>query len=1183
MWIEAGHACTRNRLILWMPEKTRSSETAATPFFLDLHLFMRWQLCRYGFCLLFLWGMVLPVAKAQSLKRKKVVRPDSSFVLDSLTLILPTLKCISDSSVSFTFDFKTNRLKPSGGVLRGDSLVLEYRTYPFAAWKPVYRFSRNLYDSVLNFADYPGIARPEEEKREELFALPGIQKNGAITRGISLGNNQNGFVNSSLNLQLEGYISPQIRLTAVLSDQNIPFQPQGNTQQIRELDRILIQLDHRNGQLQAGDVVLKNEPSQFLRFFKNIQGGQASAYWDSVPGNSQTRIAGGVAKGKFASVVVQVREGVQGPYRLRPPDNPDLTVIILANSERIYFDNRLLKRGFNQDYVIDYNTGELTLNNNLLVTQFTRLRCDFEYAERNYNRSTWLAEHMQTEGRSKFRVSHYQEQDNPSRPLGFTLDSLSDKILREAGDDPSKSVLPAFTRVDNFTEGQLLYTRKDTLLGGVLVPYFLLANRNDAILFQVAFSDAGPGKGDYILLDNLGNGKAFRYAGPGKGNFLPVRQAVLPNLRSLSTTSWMLDMGKGHRLEAEGAWSRFDKNRFSALDQADNQGNAQFLGYNWNSPENKKGLNAHTGIAYTRLSKNFNAIDRFRPIEFDRDWNANAGDTLASDDHLLEAKAGLDKKDQWWLAYQGALRDKGINVKGMQHSLSAGLRTRSFLIQNQAFMMINERPVERAGWNRLRSELAYVRYGIIPSYQFHLDENKIFNTARDSATRTAMHFKSHTLSFRAKDSSRHIFQAGYTYREDEKPVEGIFRKEQFSQQIFARAARQFSGTQRMDFFLNYRQIHYAGFTGLKNDENLSGRIDYSGSFWEGAMLHELTYTANTGQEQRRVFQFIRINAIGEGTHQWIDFNNNGLQELDEFVEAQRPEDRVYIKIFTPTGDFIKAYSNSLNYRLNLGAPFSWRNAGGLRGFFSRFALLTSIQNDQKTVSGSLANRYLPFQNIEKQEIVASNQVLRNTVFWNRTQSGIGGDYSLLRSRQKTLLSNGFTLRQVTEHRFQFRKNLGQYFNLVHLFSWFERKLNSDALLNQNYAVEGWELGPEMSFQPNANHRISGSGVLGKRQNRLGEEKSEAWRLGLEYRYNHQTSRTLNANLRLTGIRYSGPENGPASYEILEGLRPGQNLTWGINLQQKLAQGLQLLFTYEGRKSEGVPVIHLGKMQASLLF
>ncbi len=1123
------------------------------------------------------------IAQPQKLIRKKIAAPKGPFVLDSLTLIFPSLKCLSDSSLRFSFDFKTNQIKQESGKREGDSLEFEYRTYPFAAYKPVYKFSRTLYDSILSFVDYPGLEKPAGEKREELFALPGIQKNGAITRGISLGNNQNGFVNSSMNLQLEGNISPQIKLTAVLSDQNVPFQPQGNTQQIRELDRILIQLDHKQGQLQAGDIVLKNEPSQFLRFFKNIQGGQAMAFWDSTISNSQTRIGGGVAKGKFASIVVPVREGVQGPYRLRPPNNPDLSVVILANSERIYFDNRLLKRGFNQDYVIDYNTGELTLNNNLLVTQFTRLRCDFEYAERNYSRTTWLAEHTEKIGPAKIQVSHYQEQDNPSRPLGFSLDSVNNKILRDAGDDPSKAILPSQTVIENFTEGQLVYTQRDTVLGGVVLPYFVLASKTDQPLFQVVFTEVGFGRGDYALVENLGNGKAFRFVGPGNGNFLPVRQAVLPNMRSMSRAALQFDLGKGHNLEVEGALSRFDRNRFSRLDEADNQGNAQFVGYQWNPERSLKGISKNAGLGYTRLSKDFNAIDRFRPIEFERDWNANAGDTLKSDDHLIEGKFGFAKSEKWKIQYSGAIRDKGQNVRGFQQNLDANLKLGAFMIQNQGFMMQNKRLEEMAIWNRMRSELAYTKFSLVPAYQFQLDENRISNAVSDSVLRTAMHFKAHTVSIRAKDSTQNNFQVGYTYREDEKPVEGFFRKEQFSQNLFARLGQKLSKNQRVDVFFNYRQINYARWTNFKNDENLSGRLDYSGSFWDGALRQELTYTANTGQEQRRIFQFIRINAIGEGTHQWIDFNNNGLQELDEFVEAQRPEDRVYIKVFTPTNEFIKAYFNSLNYRLNLAAPFSWRSGNATQKFISRFALLTSLQADQKSVLGSLADRYLPFQNTENQEIVASNQVIRNTFFWNRTQSNIGGDYSLVRSRQKTLLSNGFSLRQVTEHRFQFRKNLGQFLNLVNQVSLFDRRLNSDALQNQNYAVEGWELGPEMSFQPNSNHRISGNGTIGRRKNQLGEEKAEAWKLGLEYRYNHQTSRTLNANLRLTGITFEGSENSPASYEMLEGLRPGQNLTWGINLQQKIAQGLQLLFTYEGRKSPGIPTIHLGKMQASLLF
>jgi len=52
---------------------------------------------------------------------------------------------------------------------------------------------------------------------------------------------------------------------------------------------------------------------------------------------------------------------------------------------------------------------------------------------------------------------------------------------------------------------------------------------------------------------------------------------------------------------------------------------------------------------------------------------------------------------------------------------------------------------------------------------------------------------------------------------------------------------------------------------------------------------------------------------------------------------------------------------------------------------------------------------------------------------------------------------------------------------------------------------------------------------------------------------------------------------------LEALRAGQNITWDLNLQQKLFNGLQLSVVYEGRKSEETPAIHIGRIQVTALF
>ena len=95
---------------------------------------------------------------------------------------------------------------------------------------------------------------------------------GSITRGITVGNNQNAVVNSALDLQISGKLSDKVSLRASIQDSNIPLQQGGYSQKLDEFDQIFIELFSKKWNIRAGDLFLENRESRFLNFNKKVQG-----------------------------------------------------------------------------------------------------------------------------------------------------------------------------------------------------------------------------------------------------------------------------------------------------------------------------------------------------------------------------------------------------------------------------------------------------------------------------------------------------------------------------------------------------------------------------------------------------------------------------------------------------------------------------------------------------------------------------------------------------------------------------------------------------------------------------------------------------------------------------------------------------------------------------------------------
>lgn len=386
---------------------------------------------------------------------------DSIYVkLDSLTALENSISISGKEAYQWHYNSNSGMLT----VYRGegtfsDSLQVCYRRFPYELSKTyAHRTLASDYDSMAYFKKVKAVEGEVYDFREEIFPSGKLNKSGSLTRGVSFGNTQNVFVNSALNLQMDGQLTDDLFIRASITDQNVPFQPQGNTQQVQDFDNVLVELYNDDFSLKAGDVVFRERNSTFLRYYKNVQGLQMTTDYNmGDKWKASTQVGASIAKGKFNSVQLDVKEGVLGPYRIPGPDN-ERYIIVMANSERVFLDGKLLKRGFNHDYIIDYNQGQVTFTTNVLITQYSRVRIDYEYSERNFSRSILTANHIQEHEKATFYVNYYKEQDNRNRPL-FDEYTEEDKLLLAAvGDDINAAAVP---RVDSvaFDPQRILYRK----------------------------------------------------------------------------------------------------------------------------------------------------------------------------------------------------------------------------------------------------------------------------------------------------------------------------------------------------------------------------------------------------------------------------------------------------------------------------------------------------------------------------------------------------------------------------------------------------------------------------------------------------------------------------------------------------------------------------------------------------
>ena len=1148
------------------------------------------------------------IGHAQSNIRCKWVPFDTLGIeVDSMSIDVESIQIISyqralkeyfdTESLGVSYSLSDNLVKFSWNS-RGippESVKICYRVFPFNFSKSYqYRDANGYYKNRYQFPDRlnkKDSVRPLE--REELFALKGldggeIEKTGSLTRGVTFGtgNAQDVAVTSALNLQLEGKLTKDLELVATISDQNVPFQPEGNTQQLQDFDQILIELRHKYGLLSAGDVLFENDTtSYYLKYYKNVQGAQIQAnYTDSSGWYFNSKLGISAAKGQFNSDTVAAIEGIQGPYRLRGA-NGERFIVILAGSEKVFLDGKPLKRGYDFDYTIDYNTAEVTFTNQIVITQFSRIRVDFEYATQNYARSILQTGH--TIGYKKFETSFqfYRERDNKNAALLLDLSDADKQILADAGDDVTLAVAPTATAVDAFTPNEILYTQIDSVVAGVTYQVFRRATETDDPLFSVVFSEVGVGNGDYILGDPTANGREYIWVVPvggvSQGSYAPVRQLPAPNQRQLLTWQLKYRLSNYESVTFDWGISNHDENLFATKGNADNVGNAWKLSYQSNDKPSSllKGYRQSQFISLEYLQENFRIIDRFRGVDFDRDWSIESQELAI--DRIASTGIKLTKK-QDFLEYSIAYRDREKQAKGIQQRAGLHQTFGNFRLKSEFFWLASDRDSTQASWQRLLADAAWQGNILVTGYQFSLDQNSISTISSDSVLRTLMNFRQHQVYVQSSDSLKWRFRTDFSLRTDFSPIRGNLEKFTEAQTLNFKLNRK-TKKQELTTVFTFRGLDSFLDSMQLREENIMGRIDWQRQFFKRNVQSDLSWATASGRELKREFFFLPVD-VGLGTHTWRDDNGDGIQDLSEFYEAINPEERIYAKFFRPTDEYIRAFSTTINYRLKWQFPAAWKKEKGMKKRLQAFSGNLAFLVTQKTTKESLADRLFPsIGNTDDENLIASQMNWLNTIFYNKRNPKFGAEWQWRFTDNKQLLTAGFQRNRLASQLVRFRRNWSRFSSSNLELSQGVKSLSSDVLSTQNYEVQTLSVKPEMILQPKRSLRFTMAYVLKDKQNLQGSETAQINEFSLQVRLSKQVKSALIGNIRFINIDFEGSPNSPVGYELLEALNPGQNWRWELNWSQRLANGLQLRFSYNGRKPPSLPAIHVGSVQATALF
>lgn len=1101
--------------------------------------------------------------------------PHQHIIENSVTVIFEndTLRFNSD----YTIDYRNGVLKLTDTERDIDFLHLSYRTN-----QPFEPIVGQYWTGLISFEDDSAsvsriIPRTRGSPRTKaLIRDERLKSHGSLVRGVKVGTSEGLSLNSGLRIQLQGEISDGINLIASMTDQNSPIQPEGNTQTLKEIDKVYVGLSGENFELTLGDISVKYGGSNFANYRRKLQGvsGKANV------GGTTINITGAVSRGKFKTLSLNGIEGNQGPYRLTG-DEGNLGVFIIAGSENVYIDGEKMLRGETKDYVINYSNAELTFTPYRIISSDSRIVVDYEFSDRSYNRSVF-ASSMTTEiipGKLKFRGRFIRESDDRDHPIGTTF--TESEISALTATEEENAFVDGGSNV-GFGKGA--YEKIFSSLRGDSIFKYVGLNSEGTFngSWSVFFTQVGDREGDYdnrlgdsLLVSPEGN-FYFKYVGSGNGSYIASKRLRTPSSQSIASFDLDIRDSEYITIQTEIGLSSKDKNTFSPLNDNDNSGSALLLKGVFNTTSPDEG-----GIIFDayfrRIAEEFNRVDRIDEIEFDRKWNKPVAlegtETILESGVKIKGKRSdelygrfgrLEVEDEWIFDRTEIGGEKNIRFLG-------NIMLKQEILASQA---IDD--LYKSDWNRRKGRLKKNWNKLTPVFGFEFEDKEISDSLN-----TGFKYLEYFAGLEIKRIGPVNLLTEYTIRNDDERKNNLL--EPRSKAISKTLSLEIPSTKIFSANLRFsrRTREYKGVFKESLSNSQSNLIDMHSDLhpMKGAIRLVVDYRAASELLAGIERVYLRVEE-GRGNFRFDESVNEYVPDNSgDFILRTRQTDN-----YEPVTDLRMSIRIMIEpKRMNTNR----RNRRTKSGFWQGVSTRTLIRIDEKSKdsdSGAIL-RLEPSKFRNPNTTLIGNLTFEEDLTMLKKKNG---SYLRLRYRYLENFNNQFitggeeSLTKEASFRWRQTRSTSTRYDLEGSRSSTLRSFSSS--LRRGRDIISNEVIFNLSHLPSSKVELGAKFTVGRDVDRHSSDDLRASLFEIELRNNYFLKGRGMIRI-LTSWAHVGvtPIGAPITFEMANGLKEGDSYKWSIKFDYKIGSNLNTMLTYEGKNESFRETRHVGKAEVRAWF